>query len=230
MKEIIFCFNKQEKLLWITSIAVLLVVNIINGNIHYLSLVTTLIGLTGLIYLAKGNIIGQLTTIIFSILYGYISYEFGYYGEMITYVGMTGPMALLAAIQWLKNPYEGAKHEVEVATINKKTFMKILLSACVVTGIFYFILKYFNTQNLLFSSISITTSFTAVALTYYRSQLYALAYVCNDLILIVLWTYATIQNTSYITMVVCFIVFLVNDLYAYYNWNKIKQRQAKTGL
>ncbi len=42
--------------------------------------------------------------IIFSLLYGIISYTFSYYGEMITYLGMTMPMAVFALISWLRNP------------------------------------------------------------------------------------------------------------------------------
>lgn len=32
--------------------------------------------------------------VLFSLLYGIISYAFAYYGEMITYLGMTMPMAV----------------------------------------------------------------------------------------------------------------------------------------
>lgn len=36
--------------------------------------------------------------ILFSLLYGIISFTFSYYGEMLTYVGMTMPMAVFALI------------------------------------------------------------------------------------------------------------------------------------
>lgn len=39
--------------------------------------------------------------IVFSLLYGVISYTCAYYGEMITYLGMTAPMALFALISFL---------------------------------------------------------------------------------------------------------------------------------
>ena len=41
---------------------------------------------------------GSALMIIFSLFYGYISYTFSYFGEMITYLGMTAPMALFAFI------------------------------------------------------------------------------------------------------------------------------------
>ena len=96
-----------------------------------------------------------------------------------------------------------------------------------VTFIFYFILKHFNTTNLFFSTISITTSFVAVYLTFRRSPFFALVYALNDVVLIVLWILASIVNPSYVSVVVCFIVFLVNDLYGFYNWLKMEKRQKK---
>lgn len=61
---------------------------------NYLTLTASVIGATSLIFNAKGNPFGQVLMIVFSILYGIISYSCSYYGEMITYLGMTAPMAL----------------------------------------------------------------------------------------------------------------------------------------
>ena len=163
--------------------------------------------------------------IIFSTLYGIISYNFAYYGEMITYLGMTAPMALFALISWLKNPYEGNKSEVKV---NQITFKEIIFSvflAIVVTVIFYFILKYFNTANLFFSTLSVTTSFIAVYLTFRRSPYFALCYAFNDIVLIILWALASMQTPSYTSVLACFCVFLINDIYGFICWLKMQKRQ-----
>ena len=39
-------------------------------------------------------------------MYGAISYTFAYYGEMITYLGMTMPMAVFALISWNAQPLQ----------------------------------------------------------------------------------------------------------------------------
>ena len=82
--------------------------------------------------------------VIFSLLYGVISYTFSYYGEMITYLGMTMPMAVVALISWLRNPYKGKKSEVTVNDVNKKEIAVILSLSVVVTVAFYFILILFG--------------------------------------------------------------------------------------
>ncbi|MBQ8412959.1 MAG: nicotinamide mononucleotide transporter, partial [Lachnospiraceae bacterium] len=101
----------------------------------------------------------------------------------------------------------------------------IVLLATVVTVVFYFILEWLGNANLLVSTISITTSFVASYLTYLRSPYYAIGYSANDIILIILWIMATIESISYLPMVFCFVMFLANDLYGYYNWQRMRKRQ-----
>lgn len=190
-----------------------------------LTLVASVLGVTALILCAKGNPLGQLLMVIFSILYGIISFSFAYYGEMITYLGMSGPMALLSLISWLKNPYNGKKSEVKVNRVGGKEIVFMLVLSAVVTLGFYFILEYFNTANLIFSTFSVTTSFIAVYLTFRRSPYFALVYALNDVVLIVLWTYAAIYNISYLSVIICFVVFLFNDLYSFTSWKRMQRRQ-----
>lgn len=192
---------------------------------NYLTLAASLIGVTSLIFAAKGNPLSQALMIIFSILYGIISYTFDYYGEMITYLGMTGPMAAFALISWLKNPYKGKKSEVKVNKISIKETVFMLILTAAVTVIFYFILEYFGTANIIPSTISVTTSFIAVYLTFRRSAYYALAYAANDIILIILWILAASTDISYISVIICFVVFLVNDLYGFISWKRMSARQ-----
>ncbi len=215
-----------EKCLWSISVALIIFSFFIGGGNHSLSLIASLIGVTALIFLAKGNVVGQILTVVFSVFYGIISYDLNYFGEMFTYLCMTAPMAVLATISWLRHPYKNKKTEVEVMSISKKTVLKIIISSIMVTIVFNFVLNYFNTAYIALSTISVTTSFIAVALTYYRSEFYAIGYCLNDIILILLWMLATAQNTAYLTMVICFVIFLINDSYAFYNWRKIKQKQT----
>lgn len=114
-------FKKKEIILWSSSVIVILVSFCIFDRENYLTLAASLIGVTSLIFNAKGNPFGQFLMIIFSVLYGIISYTFSYYGEMITYLGMTAPMAVVSLISWLRNPYQGNKAEVKVNRINKHT-------------------------------------------------------------------------------------------------------------
>lgn len=223
------CFSKVEIVLWRSSVFLIVASFCVFDQGNYLTLTASLIGVTSLIFNAKGNPFGQLLMVIFSLLYGIISYTFNYYGEMITYLGMTMPMAVFALISWLRNPYKGNKTEVKVNTISKKESILMWALTVVITVLFYFILEHFETANIVPSTISVTTSFLAVYLTFRRSPYFALAYAANDIVLIILWVLASLCDTRYISVVVCFATFFVNDIYGYISWQKMKIRQNKAG-
>ena len=219
-------FSNIEWALWLSSLLFIIISFLAFGGDGYLTLVASLVGATSLIYCAKGNPIGQVLMIIFGALYGVISYSFAYFGEMITYLGMTVPMAIVALVTWLKNPYKNNKSEVTVNKISKQEIVFMLCLSVLVTIIFYFILKALGTANLLPSTVSVTTSFIAAYLTFRRSPYFAFVYALNDIVLIVLWVLASIRDMSYVSTVVCFIIFLLNDLYGFISWKRMQKRQS----
>lgn len=215
--------SKFERTLWLCSIAVVSL-SYLFARQGILNLCTSLIGVTALIFLAKGMLLGQALSIVFSLLYGIISYKFGYYGEMITYLFMTMPMAIISTVEWLKHPYKNSDI-VEVSGVKKSQLAVMFLLCILTTIIFFFLLKHLNTANLVFSTISIATSFVAAYLTALRSPYFALAYAANDIVLIVLWTLASIKDISFVPMIACFIMFLFNDLYGFFNWRRMQHLQ-----
>lgn len=218
-------FTKGESWLWCASASALLLSYFVFKQDDPLNLIGSLLGITSLLFNAKGNPFGQFLMIIFGLLYGYISYGFAYYGEMITYMGMTAPMALFALIAWLKNPYKGNKAEVAVNKISKKEWWLAGILTLVITIIFYFLLAALGTSNLPLSTLSVATSFLAVYLTFRRSAYFALAYAANDVVLVLLWGFASFFDPAYISVTVCFATFLVNDLYGFFSWRNMEKRQ-----
>lgn len=101
----------------------------------------------------------------------------------------------------------------------------MLILTAIITLAFYYILVYFNTANIIPSTISVTTSFLVVYLTFRRSVYYAIAYAANDIVLIILWILATFSDISYLSVVICFVVFLINDIYGFVNWSKMQKKQ-----
>lgn len=227
MKNFLKSISIIEWLIWIISISSTLICFVVIKNKQYIYLVGSIIGATALILVSKGNPIGQLLTIVFSVFYGIISYSYRYYGEMITYLGMSAPIALWALIAWFRNPYKGNKSEVKVNSISKKEWFLFLNTAVVITIVFCYILKALNTVNLLISTISVFTSFVAAYLTARRSRFYAIGYGLNDIILIIMWIMACREDITYLPMVICFIAFLITDSYGFINWSIMNKKQNR---
>lgn len=218
--------TKFERALWGISSGIISLSFLLSPQRDLLSLTASLIGTTALIFVAKGYVLGQLLTVVFSVFYGIISYYFSYYGEMITYLGMTAPMALFSAVSWLKHPYEDSE-EVEVSKLTPLKMWSLILLTPTVTIVFYFILKSLGNASIFFSTLSVATSFAASYLTFLRSPYYALAYAANDIILIMLWVIAAIKEPYCIPMIFCFVMFLFNDIYGFCNWCKIRKKQSE---
>ena len=172
-------FSKHERMLWGYSVLLIIVSFCLFDRTNYMTLCASLIGVTSLIFNAKGN------------------------------------------------PYNGNKAEVKVNDISKRENVCMWVGTFVVTILFYFILEHFNTTNIVPSTISVTTSFLAVYLTFRRSPYFALAYASNDVVLILLWGLASMSDVRYIAVVACFVAFLVNDIYGFVSWRKMKIRQQE---
>lgn len=209
----------KEWVLWLCSLLAAIVSNLLSGNVGVLTPAAVCIGITSLIFAAKGNVWSQILMIIFSILYGIISWRSHYWGEMITYLGMTLPMSVWSTITWLKNPSENGK-EVAIQKLTKKHTVGLIFFGIITTAVFCFILKALDTPNIFFSTLSITTSFFAAALTMLRSPFYALGYAANDIVLIILWISASLNDPQYIPVAVNFAIFFFNDMYGFISWKK----------
>ncbi len=218
-------FNKYDIFIFTLSTIILSTVFFAFDRVNYTIFIMSILSVAMLILIAKGNVIGEILSVLFCTYYSIVSYNNRYYGELITYLFMTMPMAILSIFSWLKNPYKKNKLQVKINKITFKEVIFMFLLTIVITWIFYFILKYFNTANLAVSTLSISTSFIAVYLTFRRSEFYALGYAFNDVILIILWALASVNDIKYLTLTSCFVVFLINDVYGFICWTKMKKQQ-----
>lgn len=221
-------FSRAEIWLWSTSVAAIAVSFFVFGGRGYLTLCASLIGVTSLILNAKGNPRGQVLMIAFSVMYGIISYGFSYYGEMLTYLGMTAPMALAALVSWLRHPSEHGRSEVRVNALRPAEYIGAFFLCIAVTAGFSVLLSYLGTTNIVISTVSVFTSFAAAYLTFRRSEFFSAAYAANDIVLIVMWILASLSDSSYISVVICFAAFLANDIYGFISWRSMRLRQSRS--
>lgn len=217
--------NFFEKMLWAFSVAGIVILFLLVPEKNPLTLIATLAGVTSLLFTAKGHVSGQFLTLVFCVLYAIVSLGFKYYGEAITYLGMTFPSDLVAIVVWLKNPAADGKVEVRISHLTPKKITFAAFLTAIVTFVFYFVLRALGTANLGISTVSIATSMISSIFTIMRVPYYALCYAANDIVLIVMWILASIENPVYIPMILNFVIFLANDLYGFSSWKKMRREQ-----
>ena len=215
-----------EWVLWGVSVAIIVATFCVFDRHGFLSLAASLVGVTALLFTAKGNPIGPALSIVFSGLYGFISYRFTYYGEMVTYLGMYMPMCAVTFLSWLRHPGR-SRREVRTRRLRLGEWCLLAVLTAGVAVAFYFILVALDTANPIPGAIAVGTGFMACYLSCRRRPLYALVYAVNDVVLVVLWTLATMVDESYLCVTVCFGVFCINDAYAYFNWTYMHRAQSE---
>ena len=218
-------FSRAEKMLWTASVVLIVSSFLAFDGENFLALTASLIGVTSLLFNAKGNPVGQVIGIVFCLIYGFISWKYAYYGEMITYLGMTMPMSVVTLIIWLRNPFKGNRLCVQVGRLRRRDLFWLVFLTVVITVVFGYLLAILHTANLAPSILSISTSTIAVYLSWRRSPWFAVGYALNDLVLIVLWSLAAAQDPGAVSVLMCFVAFFANDLYGFRNWRRMLCQQ-----
>ncbi len=222
-------WNLFEKLYLFVGIVVGILTSIIfNGTI--IDSLYTITYLTTAILMSKGKVESYFIGIISVFFYGIVSYNQGYYGELLITIFLTFPMMIIGIVSWLKHQ-DKDEDVVIISSLSKKEIVFAFSSQLILFWVYYFLLKAFNTDLLMISSLSIVTSVLATYFEARRSELSLFCYVANDLILITLWMIPIINGvTSLISVLIGPMLLLVNDIYGSYNWKRLKDIQKEKGI
>lgn len=187
----------------------------------------TITYLTTAILMSKGKVESYFVGFFSVFFYGIVSYNQGYYGELLITIFLTFPIMIIGIISWLRHQ-DKEDDVVIINTLSKKEIILVIGSQLFLFWVYYFLLKMFNTDLLILSSCSIVTSVLASYFEARRSELSLFCYIANDLILITLWIIPIIKgNTTLISVLVGPILLLINDIYGSYNWKKLKNKQKE---
>lgn len=219
MNNLLKDWNKFEKTLLFVSIILISISGIINKS-EILTIITSFFMIICALTQAKGKVISQFIGVIAIILYSIVAFKNQYYGEVIIYVLVLLPMYIVGIYSWITNKNE-TTNTVNQNDLSKKEWIILGILDVLLFGILYFILKYFNTNQIIVSTLSMLASLMANYLIVRRNKYSFLFYIINDLILIILWGIPVLQGDfTLIPILIDPILLLINDSYGWKNWNK----------
>lgn len=176
---------------------------------------------------AKGKIESQFFSIAVCLIYSYVSYTNRYFGEVIFYMLVMFPMAIGGIISWMSHKNEKT-NTVEVNEIKLKEWILITIISIISFFVFYHLLKYFNTNELIISTFSMIDSFLALYLLVRRSKYSFMFYLINDITLIILWIMPVLNGELIlIPMIIEPLILFISDCYGTFNWNKMEEAQEE---
>ena len=221
MKKYFKCWNKFEVTLLVTGILILLSIGIYL-DCGLLPTIVPVIGFFCALHQANGLVIGQIVGVVMAILYSIMSYSNNYYGEVIVYLFVILPLYISGIYTWLKNK-DKKSEKVKQNTLSQKEWYSLLGINIVLFIGLYFLLKFFNTNNLLVSTISMNINLTATYLLVRRSRYSFLFYLINAFILLILWGLPVLNgNILLLPMVFDALLLLINNIYGLHSWSKSK--------
>ena len=222
-------WNKFEKSFLICGLLTSIISSIIFNGTVIDTLYTSLYLITALL-MSKGKVECYFVGFVSVFFYGIVSYNQGYYGELIITAFLTFPIMIIGIISWLRHQ-DKEEDTVIISSLSKKEITIALLSQLVLFWIYYFILKAFNTDLLVISTMSVVTSVLASYFEARRSELSLFCYIANDLVIITLWLIPIISGQiELISVLVGPILLLINDIYGSYNWRRLNNQQKEKGI
>lgn len=222
-------WNKFEKSFLICGLLTSIISSIIFNGTVIDTLYTSLYLITALL-MSKGKVECYFVGFVSVFFYGIVSYNQGYYGELFITAFLTFPIMIIGIISWLRHQ-DKEEDTVIISSLSKKEITIALLSQLVLFWIYYFILKAFNTDLLVISTMSVVTSVLASYFEARRSELSLFCYIANDIVIITLWLIPIISGQiELISVLVGPILLLINDIYGSYNWRRLKNQQKEKGI
>ncbi len=219
-------WTKLEKTLLYGSCIIVLIVGIIFKS-DILTTLCSIIDIIAMLLIAKGKNIGQLLGVLITVLYSIVSFKNGFYGEVIIYIFMMLPMYLIGIVSWIKHKNKET-NSVEINNIYKSEWLIVsIVSVIVFTGVYY-LLKAFNTNELLVSTLSVLASLFGIYFQIRRSKYTFSFFIINDIILSVLWGIPIINgNFSLLPIFLDPVINFLNDTYGFYNWTRLEKKQKE---
>lgn len=226
MKKFLKDWSLFEILFLIFSLTTITLCFLLEKDKNIFSLITSLTGVVSVLTVAKGLIIAPVINIIYNIIYAALSITQQYYGEAIIYIFLMIPISIISIMSWLKNKSKTNENIVEINKISFREYVYLFIFIIIATIGFYFLLKTLHTSELIISTISLISSLVASYLMLRRCSYYAIGFMINDIILIILWSLVVKNNSiAYLPTVITFIVFLINDTYGFIHWKSMENKQ-----
>ena len=224
MKNILKNWTKLENSLLFGSIIIVSLIGIIYKS-DLLTISCSIVGIITALLLAKGKNLGQVFGVLITILYSIVSFKNKFYGEVFIYIVLMLPMYIVGIISWTKHQNK-VTNSVEINKITNREWIIIFIVTVIIFNAVYFLLKIFNTSEILVSTFSVIASIFAVYLQIRRSRFSFYFYVINDLILIILWGIPVVKgNFLLLPMLFNPIINIINDSYGIINWRNLEKIQ-----
>lgn len=205
----------------------------------YMQVIDLFIVMINVDLVGRGKLAGVYLGIVECLLYSFVSFQSGLYGEIIKMVGISIPLNIYALVNWSKNlkKEQSADNEIVIKKLKKKDYIWCagLFIAILVPS--YFFLRLLGTSALVFSTLAFAATILLKVLSAMRYMENWIFSIVADVIGFGMWLYVIIETlvaTGTFSMVefpmlLWYLATITNAIYAYGLWKVMYRRVAVNG-
>lgn len=198
--------------LGITTISIIL-------NDDIISLIAAITGIICVILGGKGKLSNYFFGILHIIFYAFISFNSKYYGIVMLNLFYYLPMQFYGFHVWKKN-MNPQTNEVFKKSLSLKNTIILLITVLSLTIIYTLILQYLNGNLPFMDALSTIVAVVAIYIAIKRYSEQWLLWIIVNIVTVIMWTYAFINGTGHIAILIMSIIYLINSSIMYFKWKK----------
>lgn len=182
---------------------------------NWLVSTATITGIVFVVCVSFGKPLGNLFGALSSICVGFLSYEAGYYGNVVM-SGIIAAMTLMAWYMWYFRSYKGSIKPRTLSYRYKIGFISILAIGCI-ASIAYSYMTGAKLPVLDGVTAVIPIMATLLLMGAYKEQW--LLWIPFNVLEVIMWVIAYQSNPELLAVIFMKVIFCLNSVIGYYNWN-----------
>lgn len=201
-----------------------------------LGLISSLAGMLCVVLVAKGKISNYFFGLIQVVLYGWISFTYGLYGETILNWAFYVPIQFIGFWMWSRNSKKSSEknnpnnrvvgEEIRAKRLTGVQLAVLLIGSAILIAAYAWFLATIGGRAVGLDSATNVLSIVAQFLMLARYAEQWLLWIIVDILSISMWAWVLItQDGTAWTQLVMWTAFLVNGIYGYHNWLKMAREQ-----
>ena len=208
------------------SLVVMITLSIVFHS-HIFYILSSTLGVVGVLFLTKVNVVGIFVGIVQIVFYSIISYLNGFYGEMVNNLCVTLPLYIANLITWLKNLYSKNGQVKINSSISWKEVVAAICFVVILSVGMFSVLDYFNTTMVFVSTLSFTFNTLAIYFLARRSSLNFVFYIFNNIANFTMWgtLIITTHDLSMLITLINVVVYFLLNCYGLFNWFMTRKKQ-----
>jgi len=211
-------WGKYERILFPLCIVIITTISFLMKD-NKIALISAICGISYTILAGKGRITCYFIGLLGTLCYSFISYQNGLYGNLVLYLLYYFPMQILGIFKW-KNHLKKDSNEIIKTTLSRKEQVIYILSALILSGVVFVVLKYLNDQNPLIDSVTSIFSIFGLLFTVKRCiEQWYIWFIVNGLSTI-MWIGAYLNGSNCFATILMWAVYWILSVYFLYTWKK----------